>query len=84
MQELLSALANKPDNLVERERYLLEELDGSLETMQTSTELMDLTISYLLDFGKIKGGKFQKNNDQIDIIETVQRVMNIQRAKAEE
>ena len=46
--------------------------------------MMNFIIQDLLDYSLIKGGTFKKNNEKFNIRETIEKVMKIQRAKANE
>ena len=61
---------------------ILEELIEGKKVQQNSAELMNFIIQDLLDFAQIKGHKFRKNNQVFNIMEAVEKVMCIQRQKA--
>ena len=61
---------------------ILDELTEGKKVQQNSAELMNFIIQDLLDFAQIKGNKFRKNNLVFNIKDTVEKVMCIQRQKA--
>ena len=61
---------------------ILDELVEGKKVQQNSAELMNFIIQDLLDFAQIKGNKFRKNHHVFNIKESVEKVMSMQRQKA--
>ena len=58
---------------------IMEKLDESIVVQQNSAQFMNFIIQDLLDFAQIKSGKFRQNFKTFNIVDTVQKVMCIQR-----
>ena len=56
---------------------LLDEAEKSNGIEKSSADLMNLTLSYFLDYGKIKSRKFRKDSSPFDVREAVKSVMDI-------
>ena len=50
----------------------MDEWADGVEAVHSSSSLMNLTISYFLDYGKIKSKKFSKNITKFNIISVVE------------
>jgi signal transduction histidine kinase len=62
---------------------LMDQLDEGLSIQESSTSIMGIMIQDLLDFSQIKSGKFRKIITSFNIRDTIVKVMDMQRTKAE-
>jgi len=63
---------------------LLEKLNDGMKVQESSSNLMSFLVQDMLDYSQIKAGKFRKQISAFNIRETIEKVMCIQRKKAEE
>ena len=60
----------------------LRQIEASIETQESSANLMVFMVHDFLDLAQIKNGKFRKNVGLVNIRDIVQKVMSIQMSKA--
>ena len=62
---------------------ILEELETGCSIQQSCSELMNSMIQDLLDYAQIKAEKFRKNLSVFNIREAIEKVVSIQKCKAQ-
>ena len=60
----------------------MEKLKKGLKVQESSASIMGFIVQDLLDYAQIKSDKFRKNISSFNIVESVEKVMCIQRMKA--
>lgn len=60
------------------------QLEHGLKVQENSATLMHFLVQDLLDYAQIKSKKFRKNIKTFDIRDAIEKVMSIQRRKAQE
>jgi two-component system sensor histidine kinase/response regulator len=63
---------------------MLSQLDEGNEIQNSSIGLMSFMIQDLLDFSQIKSGKFRKNISRFNVRDSIKKIMDMQRSKADE
>ena len=58
-------------------------LKEGLKVQESSSKIMSFLVQDLLDYAQIRAGKFRKNLKTFDIREAIEKVMCIQRRKAQ-
>jgi len=64
-------------------RPIITELEHGTTTQESASDLMKFIVQDLLDYAQIKDGKFRKSIQAFNIRDSVQRVISIQKQKAD-
>jgi len=63
---------------------IIKQLVQGLKVQDNSSKMMTFLVQDILDYSQIKSGNFRKNIKGFNIRKAVEKVMSIQRRKAEE
>ena len=69
--------------MIDETKKILDKLNTSLDIQQSSSQLIKFLVQDLLDYAQIKSSGFRKNYREFNIVESIQKVMDIQKMKAE-
>ena len=72
------------NQLLDKISEISKSLHSGLKIQQSSANIMTFIVQDLLDYAQIKAGKFRKNITSFNIKDSIEKVMCIQRRKAEE
>ena len=83
LYEKLRAINVKDEELKKKIDEILYELEIGLNIQDSSSEIMTSMIQDLLDYAQIKAGKFRKNIKIFNIRKSIEKVVSMQRLKAD-